>query len=152
MIVYRLDLETPSTPKPVPEGACIIVSGIGGVLKNFAIWVRNWGWKEAIKAALKVLSRRRVLFHCVVNGKTVVQSGWANFGFCRYYPVEKNAVVLGTLYTRPEYRSRGYATAAKGQVIKYLYHRGFTRFYADTTPANLPAQRTIEKLGFQRIA
>jgi RimJ/RimL family protein N-acetyltransferase len=61
-------------------------------------------------------------------------------------------VVFGTLVTRPEFRSRGYSTAAKSQAMCYLYDKGFTRFYSDTSPANIASQRTSEKLGFQKVA
>jgi len=152
MIIYRLDLSTPPEKQPIPDGRCEIASGLTGVLRDFPIWMRNWGVKNAVKTALKVLTGTRILYCSVTGQGTIAQSGWANIGFCQYYRVESDAVVFGTLLTRPEFRRKGYATAAKTHVINYLFDRGHTRFYSDTTPANIASQRTSEKLGFQKIA
>jgi RimJ/RimL family protein N-acetyltransferase len=152
MIIYRLDLTDPPTEKPQVKGSrCVVVTGLSGALRHFPLWVKNWGWKQAVEAFLKVLTGRRLVYFSVVGEKKLVQSGWANLGFCRYYPVERDAVVLGTLYTTPEFRGQGFSTRAKSYVISYLYKKGYRRFYADTSPANLAAQKTSEKLGFQRI-
>jgi GNAT superfamily N-acetyltransferase len=152
MIIYRLDLTTPPPMRSCPAGAqCIILASFGDVLRNFALLTKNWGFLAAIKTAAKVFSGRRIPYFSVMDGR-IVQSGWANIGFCRYYPVEPNAVVLGTLFTEPEYRRRGLSTSAKSQMMAFLYSKGYRRLYADTSEANIPAQRTSEKLGFQRIS
>jgi RimJ/RimL family protein N-acetyltransferase len=153
VIIYRLDLTKQPVEQPRIEGTrCVVVSDAAGVTKYFPLWLKNWGWKASLAAALKVLSGKRIAYFSVAEGSKVVQSGWANIGFCRFYPVEKNAVVFGTLYTVPEYRNKGLSTRAKSHMIAYLYTRGYRRFYADTTPANVPAQKTSEKLGFQRVS
>jgi RimJ/RimL family protein N-acetyltransferase len=151
MIIYRLDLTEPPMKRSMPAPTrCVIAATPWDVGRYFLLWMRNWGFRTAVRTALKVLSKRRILYVTVL-GHTIVQSGWANLGFCRYYPVESDAVVLGTLYTVPEHRNKGFSTSAKSQMISFLYSQGFRRIYADTSEPNIAAQRTCEKLGFRRI-
>jgi RimJ/RimL family protein N-acetyltransferase len=153
MIIYRLDLTKPPEVKPQNNNSrCEVVTGFPSALRNFPLWVKNWGWSTALKTFIKILSGRRIVYFSVLDNTQLVQSGWANLGFCRFYPVEWDAVVLGTLYTSPEFRGKGFSTSAKSYVISYLYERGYRRFYADTTAANIGAQKTSERLGFQRIS
>ena len=153
MLIYRLDLSQPPDIKPLPKASRFhIVADTRGIFVHFLTWVRNWGWGPAIKAAFKIWSRRRILFYTIVPGGAIAQSGWANLGFCHYYPIESDAVVLGTLFTLPSFRRQGFSTGAKSRVMAYLYARGYRRFYSDTTPANVASQRTSEKLGFKRVA
>jgi len=109
--------------------------------------VQSWGWFQALKAALKIWSGRRIFFWNS-SGSKVVQSGWANIGFCRHYDVEPNSVVLGTLWTEPEFRGRGLASSAIIRTIAFLHRRGYKRFYIDTSEENIASQRMIAKAGF----
>jgi RimJ/RimL family protein N-acetyltransferase len=152
MIVYRLDLSAPPEKPSLPAGSqVVIVEDVRGILSWFSIWVKNWGWRVAIRASLKVLSRRRVSYFTVAAGR-IVQSGWANLGFCRHYPVEPKAVVFVNAYTRPEFRGKGLFAAARAHVIAHLYLLGHSRFYTDTSVKNVASQRSIEKNGFQKLA
>lgn len=58
-----------------------------------------------------------------------------------------NAVELG--YTiEPEYRRRGYATAAATELIRRAQERGIRHFIACSSPDNEPSLAIIRRLGF----
>ena len=119
---------------------------------NFPIWVKSWGWREALKTVLKILTGKRFLFG-VIRGKRVVQRGWLNVGFCEFYPVERDAIVVGSLETEPLHRGQGLASSTIYQGLVFLSQRGYRRFYVDTSLANLASQRMIAKAGFsERVA
>lgn len=60
-----------------------------------------------------------------------------------------NAVELG--YTiEPEYRRRGYATAAATELIRRAEERGIRHFFACSTPGNEPSLAIIRGLGFTK--
>jgi RimJ/RimL family protein N-acetyltransferase len=151
VIIYRLDLTTPPAVRPLPDGQCRIAASAADIPGSLPDWARAWGWPAALKIAAKVLTGRRVFFFSRLANGRIAQSGWANIGFCRYYPVEPDAVVLGTLLVTPDFRNRGYSTAAKSHVMHFLFEKGYRRFYSDTTPANRASQRTSEKLGFKKV-
>jgi RimJ/RimL family protein N-acetyltransferase len=150
IIIYRMDLSDPLPELALTRGTFVLVAGFAGILSHFPVWMKNEGFTEALKISLKILSRRRIFFG-VVQEEKVVQSGWANLGFCRHYAVERDSVVLGTLWTAPEYRGQGLAPAAMRRVIAYLFQRGYRRFYVDTIIANKASQRMIAKTGFKPI-
>ena len=147
MLIFRMDLSAPPAEAPLRAGTFVIVSGAPGILANFLTWVENWGLTETLKVSLKILTGKRIFFG-VLLGKKIVQSGWANLGFCRHYAVERDAVVLGPLWTAPDHRGQGLASAAMRQSMTFLYQRGRRRFYVDTTSGNRASQRMIEKAGF----
>src|SRR5690349_1817990 len=120
MLVYQIMLSAAPTHPPLSKGHLSFVAGVPGILSNFSIWVASWGFREALKTTLKVLSRRRIFFGVVLDQR-VVSSGWANLGFCHFYPVERDSVVLGTLWTAPELRGQGLASTAIRQVMGLLY-------------------------------
>ncbi|OGR89029.1 MAG: hypothetical protein A2992_04345 [Elusimicrobia bacterium RIFCSPLOWO2_01_FULL_59_12] len=151
-LIYRMDVPGPLTPKVLPEGAFIVAAKLRSIAAHFLIWVKTWGWKEALKTSLKVLSGSRILFG-VIRGKRVVQFGWLNLGKCRTYPVERDAIVVETLWTDPQHRGQGLASATIHHGLVFLSQRGYRRFYVDTILANRASQRMIEKAGFsERVA
>lgn len=152
MMIYRMDLSVPPAEGPFPEGVFIMAAGVRDIPACFPAWTRSSGVLEAVKTSLKVLIGKRIFFG-VLRGQQIAQSGWANLGFCQYYPVEPDAAVLGTLWTSPEFRGRGLAPAALRSIMTFLHQKGCRRFYIDVGASNLPSRRMIEKTGFsQRIA
>ena len=151
-LIYRMDLTEPLTPMDIPDGTFIITAKLRSVAANFLIWVKTWGWKGALKTSLKIMSRKRILFG-VIRERRVIQCGWLHVGECRTYPVERNAIVVETLWTDPAYRCKGLASATIHQGLVYLSQQGYRRFYVDTVLSNRASQRMIEKAGFsERIA
>lgn len=151
-LIYRMDVSEPLTPEVLPEGAFIVAAKLQSVATHFPIWLKTWGWKVALKTSVKVLSGKRILFG-VIREKRVVQFGWLQMGTCHFYPVERDAVVVETLWTDPRYRGQGLASATIRQGLVYLSQRGYRRFYVDTILANIASQRMIAKAGFsERVA
>src|SRR5262245_12306415 len=131
MLIYRLDLFTPLDTVPLPLGRFIMAERIGDVFRQLSLWFRNWGCLETFRTALKVFSGKRIFFGVLIEGQ-IAQSAWANLGFCRHYPVENDSVVLGSVWTSPDFRGKGLATEALRHMIALLSKRGRSRFYVDT--------------------
>jgi GNAT superfamily N-acetyltransferase len=149
-LFYRMDLSEPLARKPLRHGRFIIARNARDVRSHFSLWRRHFGEIEAMKTALKVLSGSQVFFGTLL-GRELVQMGWATRGFCRYYRLEEEAIVLESLWTAPAHRGKGLAPAALRETISKLSKSGSRRFYIDTTPKNLASQRMIAKAGFTRI-
>jgi RimJ/RimL family protein N-acetyltransferase len=147
LYIYRWDLSEAPAQAPLAEGSFYWVAGAAEIPHILPVWTRSWGIKAAMKAVLKVMSGRRMAFGVVIDGR-VAQSGWANIGFCRFYDVELDAAVLGTLFTEPPFRGRGIGPAAIRLTLAELFHRGFRRIYIDVEPHNTASRRMIEKSGF----
>lgn len=146
-LIYQMKVSAPlRTPAP-SVGLFFIATRYQDILTYFWTWKKNWGWRETLRISLKILSGRRKLFG-IKHHETIIQSGWANLGFCRYYPVESSDVVLGTLWTHPEFRCRGLASTSIQLSMSFLYQHGYRSFYIDTTHLNIASQRMIQKAGF----
>lgn len=150
MLIYRLDVPEPPGEPAASDDRYLLAAGAGDAFRRLPLWAAAWGWAGALKTALKVCAGRRLPFGIMEDGRLVAW-GWANIGFCRHYPVEADAVVLGSAYTCPESRGRGYQPEALRRTILALRRRGYTRFYIDTTPENHAARRMIEKAGFKEL-
>ncbi|PWY54087.1 hypothetical protein DGG96_18775 [Legionella qingyii] len=150
MLIYRLDLTEMPSDISIHQGDFFFISGVSEIFNHFMTLLLNLNFFEVLKTCLKILSGRRILFG-VKLGKTIIQSGWANIGFCKYYAIELNSIALGTLWTSPANRGQGLAPAALKHTIFLLYKKGFKRFYIDTTVSNQNAQRMIQKVGFDLI-
>jgi RimJ/RimL family protein N-acetyltransferase len=57
---------------------------------------------------------------------------------------------IGNVFTHPDYRGRGYATAATGAVVAELLRRGIDDLILNVAQDNAPAVRIYERLGFER--
>lgn len=101
----------------------------------------------AIKQFAKSFSRRRPCYILIDQGR-VVSFGTLAVGFCRHYPVEDDAVVIGTVWTDEDMRGRGFATLAIRAAMNHMFLLGTRKFYIDTAQSNRPMLRSIEKLNF----
>ncbi len=131
----------------------------GGVLPGFAVidtplaFIRHahymlaYQGAGAIKQFAKSFSRRRPCYILIDQGR-IVGFGTLAIGFCRDYPVEDDAVVIGTVWTDEAMRGRGLATAAIRAAMNYMIARGTRKFYIDTAQSNYPMLRSIGKLEF----
>jgi GNAT superfamily N-acetyltransferase len=145
--VFRWDVPAPLVNAPHP-GQWLKSACLWDLMHLIPLGSRSWGVQETGKACLRVLSGRRIFFGTVIQGR-LIQSAWASIGFCRYYPVERYAVVLGTLWTDPPYRGRGIATSCLRHAINQLLQLGYRRFYIDAESNNHASLRMIEKTGFR---
>jgi RimJ/RimL family protein N-acetyltransferase len=149
--VYRRAIfeETPRTP--LAMGSFLMTSRTSEISDIFPLWRQQNSLWGATRNALKVASGRSIFF-AVIHENQLIHTGWAHLGFCRHYSVEPDAVVLGDMWTAPEYRDKGTATGAARRVINILMRRGFHTFYIAAEPTNTAAQKLIATLGFfQRV-
>jgi len=109
--------------------------------------LRELGWKNVFKTAVKLLTPRRYFFTVLCDGR-VAHHGWVTIGRCRYYQVEPEAAVVGPVETNPEFRGRGLATTGLASIVAAMAKKGFKIQYIDTADTNHPMQRVIEKCGF----
>jgi uncharacterized protein len=63
----------------------------------------------------------------------------------------RDAAAIGIVYTPPELRDRGYATAAIAAFSKHLLDRGLTYSYFCVDPANAAADKLCRKLGYDLV-
>lgn len=74
-------------------------------------------------------------------------------GTCGYYRgLDKDEGELGCVLL-PQYRGKGYMTAAMSLAIKFGHHTiGLKRIWASTTKQNEKAVKLLEKLNFRKVA
>jgi hypothetical protein len=105
------------------------------------------GALETIKALPKLATGIRNLY-LVLHGSQIVSLGWGTVGLCRHYKVERDAVVIGPIWSDPAERGKGLATLALQLAINEYLRRGKRLFYIDTSKANHSAQRVFAKSDF----
>ena len=99
------------------------------------------------KLCMKIAIRRCIYFGLARDGRPF-STGLLILGYCRFYPVPGDAIVIGEILTDPGSRGRGYATRAIMLAMNELIRKGPTTFYIDTQTRNEPMIRSIRKLGF----
>ncbi len=106
------------------------------------------------KVLLKLLAGRRVFYGIMhsVAGESIVHYGWISLGFCRYYPVERSAAVVGPVWTAPVARGGGLAIRALKLALNELAQAGIERVYIDTSEDNAAMLRVIRHCGFDVLA
>jgi ribosomal protein S18 acetylase RimI-like enzyme len=62
----------------------------------------------------------------------------------------EGVAAIGNVFTRPEYRGRGYATVCTGAVVRDTLAAGLDTVILNVREENAPAVRVYEKLGFRR--
>ncbi len=112
-----------------------------------SLLIRCLGWGGWLKTLAKAATPRRCFFG-VSAGHDLIHTGWLSLGFCRYYAVEENAVVVGPIWTDPAARGRGAATLALNAVVREMFRRSRAIVYIDTSCDNTPCLKVIEKCGF----
>jgi hypothetical protein len=117
-------------------------------LRYFPILFRDKGVLLGAKLALKVSLRRSCYFGIARDGSPL-STGVLALGYCRYYPVPSDAIVIGEIETKPLHRGNGHATRAIMLAMNSMVESGGTAvFYIDTQLHNAPMIRAIHKLGF----
>lgn len=124
-----------------------MIDGPRAGLANLRRLAARFGAPAAARIVARSLRANR-LFFCTPTAGAIACSGTLSLGFCNFYPVEPDAVVIGTIETVPESRGRGLATMAIRAAMNAMIARGFGRFYIDTQDDNVAMLRSIAKLGF----
>ena len=146
-LVFRADFHEPLDADP-PAGVAF-TSCRGPLSYLRAAWrLRTlFSLAETVKNLLKVMTNRR-LFYFSSDAQEVLHYGWLTTGHCRQYRIERDAVVIGPIWTSAAARGRGVATFATKMAINELVAAGHHIFYIDTSMQNTPCLRVIEKCGF----
>lgn len=144
-LIYRMQRSAPyAVDRDGFFFADSVISAIGALPFMFR---ERRGVTGAAKLFVKIAIRRCIYFGVARDGKPL-STGLLILGFCRYYAVPGDAIVIGEILTNPDCRGRGHATRAIMLAMNELMRRGPTTFYVDTQSPNLPMIRSIQKLGF----
>jgi ribosomal protein S18 acetylase RimI-like enzyme len=146
-LVYRLERDRPFEPTLEPTFSFTILDSLAGALRRRGVLLQSLGAKDSLVAVAKLASKVR-RFYSVLDGDRPVSYGWGTEGRCRHYKIERDAVVIGPIWTDPQVRGKGLATIALQAAIDDYIRRGRRRFYIDTSKSNLAAQRVFQKSGF----
>lgn len=145
-LVFRQERREVSPP-PKGELRFALLDQPGAGLVYWRELAALLGRAGAAKALAKLATGRRMLYLAWFQNRPA-SYGWCSLGFCRHYPVEPQAVVIGPIFTVAELRGRGLAAFALGRALDSFFLRGRRIFYIDTSTENAASRRVIEKCGF----
>jgi GNAT superfamily N-acetyltransferase len=147
-MITHIFVQDRSVPFPADQIAPIVlITGWIQAVTAVPRLTERFGFAFAMRTVAKSLFPNRLFFFTPTAG-TIASSGGIALGFCNFYPVEKEAVVIGTIETTPENRGKGLATMIIKAAMNAMIARGYTRFYIDTQEGNIPMLRSIGNLGF----
>jgi RimJ/RimL family protein N-acetyltransferase len=134
-------------PYGVSDANFFFADNLSGAMRVLSVLIRDRGLSGAAKAVAKIALGRCIYFG-LRQGSMPQSTGTLALGYCRFYPVEKDAIVIGEIVTAPERRGRGLATLSIMLAVNSAIQRGTKIFYIDTQRNNHAMQRSIAKLGF----
>lgn len=139
----------PNDFRPVPVPAKIIfISSVGTILGNLPVVVRALGPITSLKSFLRIVQGRRAIALLLADSDVPCHL-LVTYGFCRDWPIEDTAAVIGRVGTLPRFRGKGLATQALMQSLACIFKNPkVTRVYIDTAEDNISMQRVIAKCGF----
>jgi RimJ/RimL family protein N-acetyltransferase len=135
------------TPYEVESAGFFLVASLADALREFPVLIRDRGALQAFKLALKVALGRCYYFG-IASGRRPLTTGVLALGYCRFYPVSADSIVIGEIVTNEAHRGKGHATRAIMLAINAMVRTGAETFYVDTQLHNGPMVRSIQKLGF----
>jgi GNAT superfamily N-acetyltransferase len=107
----------------------------------------NFGLFDSLITVLKIATPSRS-FALITDNLGIASYCWISFGFCRHYPIEKHALMIGPVWTRPDARGRGLATSLLQNTIAELTRDIERNIYIDTSADNYGMQKVITRCGF----
>ena len=125
------------------------VDSLSSALGVLPVMLRDRGMLGGAKLLTKVILHRCVYFGLALKHEPLT-TGVLALGYCRFYSVPPDAVVIGEIETAPTSRGKGFATRAIMLAVSSMIRKGSTNFYIDTQRQNIPMIKSIEKLGFGR--
>lgn len=143
-LLYRISR---AEPYIVSDENFFFADSLFGAMRVLPVLMRDRGLAGAAKVVTKIVLGRCVYFG-LRNGPLPQSTGTLALGYCRFYPVEREAIVIGEIVTNPDRRGRGLATLSIMLAVNSAIRRGTTTFYIDTQRNNHAMQRSIAKLGF----
>lgn len=144
-LIYSMRREHPYDV--ADSGDFFFARSLPTALRVVPVMLRDRGALGAAKLLAKIALGRCHYFGLARQGRPL-STGVAALGYCRFYRVPSDAIVLGEIITDKNSRGRGHATHAIMLLINAVIRRGSMVFYIDTQTGNLPMIRAIEKLGF----
>lgn len=143
-LIYKM---TRTQSYDVDDTDFFFVDSLHSAVVRLPLLWRDRGWFGTAKVVVKVVLGRCCYFG-LAQGDRLLTSGVLALGYCRFYPVEPDAVVIGEMVTAPASRGRGHGTRAIMLAINAMLTKGATTFYIDTQRGNIAMIRSIAKLGF----
>jgi GNAT superfamily N-acetyltransferase len=146
-LVYRQEVsEAPSVvvPSEVQVYFCEDWSSTRGRFRDLRTLFGFWG---ALKAVAKIMTPSRYFYYATLDG-VPVHYGWICVGWCKYYPVREQDVTMGPIWSDPNARGKGVATAATLFAISEMSRRGYSVFYGDTMDDNWACRKVMDRCGF----
>ena len=134
-------------PYPVSGENFFFADSLFGSMRVLPVLIRDRGLSDAARVVAKIALGRCIYFG-LRQGSVPQSTGTLALGYCRFYPVEGDAVVIGEIVTMPDRRGHGLATLSIMLAVNGAIRRGRKTFYIDTQRNNHAMQRSIAKLGF----
>src|SRR5665213_1108805 len=119
------------------DGDFLFAESLIAALRIMPVILRDRGPLTTAKVIAKIMLRRCYYFGLTRVGRPI-STGIAARGYCRFYPVRSDAIVLADIVTHEGNRGQGHATRAIMLAINEMIRRGSTIFYIDTQHANRP--------------
>ncbi|HEX4049405.1 MAG TPA: GNAT family N-acetyltransferase [Steroidobacteraceae bacterium] len=129
------------------DNSFFLVTSLSDALRYLRILINDRGLIGAAKLVAKITLGRCHYFG-LADGNSPISTGIAALGYCSFYEVPTDAVVIGEIVTNEQCRGRGFATKAIMLLINAQMNRGRALFFIDTQGGNAPMIRAIQKLGF----
>jgi hypothetical protein len=143
-LIYRMLRDA---PYDADQSGFFIAKKSSDAVRMLPFMIHDRGLLQAAKLALKVALRRCCYFGIAKDGKPLT-TGILAMGYCKFYPVSADSIVIGEIATDAAHRGEGHATRAIKLAVNSMLRGGSDTFYIDTQRHNAPMIRSIEKLGF----
>lgn len=106
----------------------------------------RFGLLGHLRSELKLATSNR-FYCCLQQGSAIVSDAWITLSFCNHYPIERDAAVIGPVWTDPQRRGLGLATSLLQAGMNSICN-SVTKIYIDTSNDNIAMQHVIEHCGF----
>ncbi|GEM_PF-1002988 len=116
-------------------------------LTHLPVLMGHFKASEVVKLLIRSVFSNRYFYYIKKEGR-IVSRGQLSKGFCHYYTVDIDDVVIGSIWTDPECRGQGLASISMQAAINAMVNKGSSTFYIDTQETNIGMLKSIAKIGF----
>ena len=116
-------------------------------LKHLPVLMGHFKTIDLAKLLIRSMLSNRYFYYVKKEGR-IVSRGQLSKGFCHYYTVENDDVVIGSIWTDPECRGQGLASISMQAAINAMVTKGSSTFYIDTQETNAGMLKSIANIGF----
>jgi hypothetical protein len=102
---------------------------------------------SVLKDLLRLATPAR-LYACLIGPAGIASESYVTLSHCRHYDVEKDAAVLGPVWTDPALRGKGLARCLLKLTMNQMMTSGRSLFYIDTSDQNVAMQHVVARCGF----